>query len=656
MTYAFWTDGDLPAGSPFYIQRQADAQAWDALRRAEYIVLMGPPDQGKTSLINQLRHRSETAGYSFAYVDLMPLCEVSDEAGWYGSLCQTLLRKLDMSGGEQAPLEATSGATWYDFLGSVAEMADRNKRRLVIAFDEIGAIPRDRANGFFSAIRSIYSHHRERLTIVLSGAIDIREMITDPNVSPFNIATRITLRDFSLEEVQSLVGHLDAVAANSELAKYIHDQTGGQPYLCQRLCQYLSEDVDKADTRAVDAAIERFFREDMIHLPAILRGLEVKPDLVKYLCRALVEKPRFSPATNQNHFQLAHVIGIIAADQPVCQVRNPIYQRALDEAGLCSELPSEESKRGTETQKDSPTRQEPRVVPPAPSLPAIDALPLESRPAWQALKAHYAEYQGSPPPRLVRQGNTTSTGSGERMTCKMDGLYLDYSKNRITDETIRLLIELANECGLRQWIDAMFAGAKINTTENRAALHVALRAPRNTHFYEDGEDVVPQVHAVLDSMADFANRVRAGEWKGYTGKPIRNVVNIGIGGSDLGPAMAFEALRSYADHSMQFRFVSNVAGADFLEAVKGLAPEETLFIVASKTFTTLETMTNADTARTWLLNGWKTTSEPSPGILWRSRPAMIVLIASASIRPTCSASGTGWAAATRCVRPSACPL
>ena len=184
----------------------------------------------------------------------------------------------------------------------------------------------------------------------------------------------------------------------------------------------------------------------------------------------------------------------------------------------------------------------------------------------------------------------------------MDGLYLDYSKNRITDETIRLLIELANECGLRQWIDAMFAGAKINTTENRAALHVALRAPRNTHFYEDGEDVVPQVHAVLDRMADFADRVRAGEWKGYTGKPIRNVVNIGIGGSDLGPAMAFEALRSYADHSMQFRFVSNVAGADFLEAVKGLAPEETLFIVASKTFTTLETMTNADTARTWLLN------------------------------------------------------
>ena len=145
-------------------------------------------------------------------------------------------------------------------------------------------------------------------------------------------------------------------------------------------------------------------------------------------------------------------------------------------------------------------------------------------------------------------------------------------------------------------------GAKINTTENRAALHVALRAPRAAHFYEDGDDVVPQVHAVLDRMADFADRVRTGEWKGYTGKPIRNVVNIGIGGSDLGPAMAFEALRSYAEHSMQFRFVSNVAGADFLEAVKGLDPEATLFIVASKTFTTLETMTNADTARTWLLD------------------------------------------------------
>ena len=228
----------------------------------------------------------------------MPFREVSDEAAWYGSLCQTLLTKLNMSGGEQTPLAATSGATWYDFLGSIAETADRNKRRLVIAFDEIGAIPRDRATGFFAAIRSIYSHHREHMTIILSGAIDLREMITDPNISPFNIGTRITLRDFSLEEVQSLVNHLGPAAANSELARYIHDQTGGQPYLCQRLCQYLSEDAGEADIPAVDAAIERFFREDMIHLPAILRSLEVKPDLVKYLCRALVEKPKFSPATN----------------------------------------------------------------------------------------------------------------------------------------------------------------------------------------------------------------------------------------------------------------------------------------------------------------------------------------------------------------------
>ena len=214
------------------------------------------------------------------------------------------------------------------------------------------------------------------------------------------------------------------------------------------------------------------------------------------------------------------------------------------------------------------------------------------------MKAHYADIKEV----HLRDLFANDPDRGERLTCKMDGLYLDYSKNRITDETIRLLIDLADECRLREWIDAMLTGAKINTTENRSVLHVALRAPRDSHFYEDGEDVVPQVHAMLDRMADFARRVRAGEWKGYTGRPIRNVVNIGIGGSDLGPAMAYEALRSYAEHSMVFRFVSNVAGADFLEAVRGLSPEETLFIVASKTFTTLETMTNADTARTWLLN------------------------------------------------------
>jgi glucose-6-phosphate isomerase len=225
-------------------------------------------------------------------------------------------------------------------------------------------------------------------------------------------------------------------------------------------------------------------------------------------------------------------------------------------------------------------------------------LPLTQRPAWRALQVHYQDIKDI----HLRTLFTQDPRRGERMTCETEGLYLDYSKNRITAETIRLLVNLANECGLREHIDAMLAGEKINTTEDRAVLHVAVRAPRSAHICEDGEDVVPAVHAVLDRMADFANRVRSGEWKGYTGKRICNVINIGIGGSDLGPVMAYEALKAYAERSMKFRFVSNVAGADLLEAVKGLDPEETMFIVASKTFTTLETMTNADTARTWLLN------------------------------------------------------
>ena len=189
------------------------------------------------------------------------------------------------------------------------------------------------------------------------------------------------------------------------------------------------------------------------------------------------------------------------------------------------------------------------------------------------------------------------------MTAEAAGLFLDYSKNRITDETLKLLVQLAEESGLRARIDAMFRGDKINITENRAVLHVALRAPKGASIVVDGENVVPQVHAVLDKMADFSNRVRSGEWKGHTGKRIRNVVNIGIGGSDLGPVMAYEALKHYSDRAMTFRFVSNVDGTDFAEAVRDLDPAETLFIVSSKTFTTLETMTNAHTARAWSLAG-----------------------------------------------------
>ena len=201
----------------------------------------------------------------------------------------------------------------------------------------------------------------------------------------------------------------------------------------------------------------------------------------------------------------------------------------------------------------------------------------------------------------LRKLFTDDPKRGERMTAEAAGVYLDYSKNRIDDDTLGLLVDLAEQAGLRAKIDAMFRGEKINVTEHRAVLHVALRAPKGASIMVDGKNVVPQVHAVLDKMADFANRVRGGQWKGHGGKPIRNVVNIGIGGSDLGPVMAYEALKYYSDRAMTFRFVSNVDGTDFVEATRDLDAAETLFIVSSKTFTTLETMTNAQSARDWLL-------------------------------------------------------
>jgi glucose-6-phosphate isomerase len=226
---------------------------------------------------------------------------------------------------------------------------------------------------------------------------------------------------------------------------------------------------------------------------------------------------------------------------------------------------------------------------------------LHLRPAWASLKKHHQRIR-----RLhLRQLFAKDPGRGERLVVEAAGIYFDYSKNRVTDETMGLLLELARESGLREHIDAMFRGDRINTSEKRAVLHVALRAPRGASILFDGQNVVPEVHAVLDKMAAFSERVRSGDWKGHTGKPIRNVINIGIGGSDLGPVMAYEALKHYAERSMTFRFVSNVDGTDFAEAVHGLDPEETLFIVSSKTFTTLETMTNAHTARDWLLAGLK---------------------------------------------------
>jgi glucose-6-phosphate isomerase len=224
--------------------------------------------------------------------------------------------------------------------------------------------------------------------------------------------------------------------------------------------------------------------------------------------------------------------------------------------------------------------------------------PLPERKSWQALKRHYDEISG----RHLRELFAADPGRGERLTAEAAGLYLDYSKNRVTDETMRLLVALAEESGVAERRDAMFRGERINVSEDRAVLHVALRMPRTASLIVDGVDVVQQVHEVLDRMADFARRVRSGEWKGYTGKPIGCVVNVGIGGSDLGPVMAYEALRHYTTRDITFRFVSNVDSTDFAEATRDLDPEQTLFIISSKTFGTLETLTNATSARDWIVS------------------------------------------------------
>jgi len=229
----------------------------------------------------------------------------------------------------------------------------------------------------------------------------------------------------------------------------------------------------------------------------------------------------------------------------------------------------------------------------------LQTKPLKETPAWNALQAHHKEVKDI----HLRKLFADDPDRGERFNVEGANLYLDYSKNRITDETVRLLVQLARERGVAERRDAMFRGEKINVTEKRAVLHTALRAPKGSSIVVDGENVVPQVHAVLDKMADFSNRVRRGEWRGHTGKVIRNVINIGIGGSDLGPVMAYEALRHYSDRSITFRFVSNVDGTDFTEATRDLDPAETLFIISSKTFTTLETMTNAHSARLWSIEG-----------------------------------------------------
>ncbi|MDX6417109.1 MAG: glucose-6-phosphate isomerase, partial [Trebonia sp.] len=228
----------------------------------------------------------------------------------------------------------------------------------------------------------------------------------------------------------------------------------------------------------------------------------------------------------------------------------------------------------------------------------MSATPLRERKAWQALERHYAEISGT----HLRDLFAADPGRGERLTAEAAGIYLDYSKNRITDETLALLIELAEESGVAERRDAMFRGEHINVSENRAVLHTALRLPATATLVVDGQNVVADVHAVLARMRDFANRVRSGEFKGYTGKPIKNVINVGIGGSDLGPVMAYEALKHYCTRDITFRFVSNVDSTDFVEAVRDLSADETLFIISSKTFGTLETLTNAESAREWVVS------------------------------------------------------
>jgi glucose-6-phosphate isomerase len=230
----------------------------------------------------------------------------------------------------------------------------------------------------------------------------------------------------------------------------------------------------------------------------------------------------------------------------------------------------------------------------APALP-----PLVTRSSWKALERHHQEVRNLHLKSLF----AADPDRGKRMTAEAAGLFLDYSKNRVTDQTLDLLVELAREAGLQARIEAMFRGDAINTTERRPVLHIALRAPKGATIVVNGENVVPQVHAVLDRMAAFSDRIRDGRWTGHTGKRIRNILNIGIGGSDLGPVMAYEALKHYSDRAMTFRFISNIDGTDFVEATRDLDPAETLFIVSSKTFTTLETMTNAQTARDWLIGG-----------------------------------------------------
>jgi glucose-6-phosphate isomerase len=250
-----------------------------------------------------------------------------------------------------------------------------------------------------------------------------------------------------------------------------------------------------------------------------------------------------------------------------------------------------EGNRGQEQGAEVSSPKEPKQV--------LKSKPLKDSAAWAALQAHHERIKGI----HLRQLFTDDPDRGARFVAEGADVFLDFSKNRITGETVQLLVQLAKERGVEERRDAMFHGEKINVTEKRAVLHVALRAPKGVSIIVDGENVVPQVHAVLDKMTDFSNRIRRGEWKGHTGKPIRNVINIGIGGSDLGPVMAYEALRYYCDRAITFRFVSNVDGTDFVEATRDLDPAETLFIISSKTFTTLETMTNAHSARQWSVSG-----------------------------------------------------
>ena len=343
MTNPYHAGPPLPLDSPLYVERLADGQGWDKLQRMEYVVAVGPRHQGKTSFIHHLAAHCRGCDYAFAYLDLANL-DASSEANWYSSFRRELLRLFASVIVDHVLPDLTTSSTWFPFLWELAQIASSCKRRLVIALDEVSAIPGAWATDFFATIRSVYVHRNSMecfkdLTFIIAGVQDPRDVIRDPSISAFNLAHRIILEDFTPAGVQKLVENLGVNTAAPELAERLHYWTGGQPYMCMRLCQYLAEMGGTLNSKTVDAAVDKLFMEDTIHLPRILEDLGSNSGQIGYLCTILARQTKFSPLINREHFRLAYVIGIIAPDEDLfCGLRNRVYMRAMDEAGLCNGL------------------------------------------------------------------------------------------------------------------------------------------------------------------------------------------------------------------------------------------------------------------------------------------------------------------------------